>query len=131
KGGTAVDAVTAAVTILEDCPLFNAGKGSVFTNAGENEMDAAIMDGKRLQAGSVAGVKTIKNPITAARAVMYKSEHVMMTGRGAEAFATLQGCTIVSPNYFYTEERWKALQKAKAEADTASRRIQSILPDHA
>jgi len=131
KGGTAVDAVTAAVTILEDCPLFNAGKGSVFTNAGENEMDAAIMDGKRLQAGSVAGVKTIKNPITAARAVMYKSEHVMMTGRGAEAFAALQGCTIVSPNYFYTEERWKSLQKAKAEADTASRRIQSIIPDHA
>jgi len=118
KGGAAVDAVEAAIKVLEDNPLFNAGKGAVFTNEGRNEMDAAIMDGKTLKAGSVAGVTTIKNPITAARAVMDKSEHVMMTGTGAEKFAALQGCTIVDPSYFYTKERWDALQKVRAEDST-------------
>jgi beta-aspartyl-peptidase (threonine type) len=113
KGGTALDAVEATVKVLENNPLFNAGKGAVFTNEGINELDAAIMDGKTLAAGSIAGVRTIKNPITAARAVMEKSEHVLLSGRGAEAFAALQGIEIVDPSYFYTPERWKGLQRAK------------------
>lgn len=112
-GGKAVDAVEAAIKVLEDDPHFNAGKGAVFTNEGKNEMDAAIMDGSNVKAGSVAGVTTIRNPITAARAVMDKSEHVMMAGKGAEKFAALNGCTIVNPSYFFTEERWRGLLKAK------------------
>src|ERR1044072_1385542 len=107
-GGAALDAVEAAIKILEDDSLFNAGKGAVFTNEGRNELDAAIMDGKTLKAGAVAGVTNIKNPITAARAVMDKSGHVMMAGKGAEQFAAQQGCTIVDPSYFFTEDRWKA-----------------------
>ncbi len=115
KGGSALDAVEASVRILEDNPLFNAGKGAVFTNEGKNELDASIMDGKTLAAGAIAGVTTIKNPISTARAVMEKSPHVMMTGRGAEQFAKEQGKEIVDPSYFYTEDRWKGLQRAKAE----------------
>lgn len=118
EGGSAMDAVEAAVRTMEDDPLFNAGKGAVFTNEGKNELDAAIMDGKTLAAGSVAGVTTIRNPITAARAVMEKSPHVMMTGKGAERFAQQQGIEIVDPSYFYTEERWKGLQRAKSEDST-------------
>jgi L-asparaginase / beta-aspartyl-peptidase len=114
KGGSALDAVEAAVKIMEDNPLFNAGKGAVFTNEGKNELDAAIMNGKTLAAGSVAGVTTIKNPITAARAVMEKSPHVMMTGKGAEDFAKLEGLVIVEPSYFYTEDRWKSLLRTRA-----------------
>ncbi len=113
KGGTALDAVEATVRVLENNPLFNAGKGAVFTSEGINELDAAIMDGKTLAAGSIAGVRTIKNPISAARAVMEKSEHVLLSGRGAEAFAAHQGIEIVDPSYFYTPERWKGLQRAK------------------
>jgi beta-aspartyl-peptidase (threonine type) len=97
---------------LEDSPLFNAGKGAVFTHEGKNEMDAAIMDGKTLKAGAIAGVRVIRNPISAARAVMDKSEHVMMAGKGAEDFAKQAGLTIVDPSYFYTEDRWKGLQQA-------------------
>lgn len=115
KGGTALDAVEAAVKEMEDNPLFNAGKGAVFTNEGKNELDAAIMNGKTLAAGAVAGLTTIKNPITAARAVMEKSQHVMMIGKGAEQFAALQGCTVVDPSYFYTEDRWQGLQRVKKE----------------
>lgn len=115
KGGTALDAVEAVVRFMEDDSLFNAGKGAVFTNEGKNELDAAIMNGKTLAAGSVAGVTTIKNPITAARAVMEKSPHVMMMGKGAEKFAQQQGLEIVEPSYFYTESRWQGLQKAKRE----------------
>jgi beta-aspartyl-peptidase (threonine type) len=114
-GKTSMDAVEATIHVMEDSPLFNAGKGAVFTHDGKNEMDAAIMDGKTLAAGSVAGVTTIRNPISAARAVMEKSEHVMMMGKGAEAFAKEAGLTIVDPSYFYTPERWKGLQKALAE----------------
>jgi len=113
KGGSALDAVEQAVRVLEDDSLFNAGKGAVFTNEGKNELDAAIMDGKTLKAGSVAGVTTIRNPITAARTVMDKSVHVLLTGKGAEQFAAEQGLEIVDPSYFFTESRWRGLQKAK------------------
>ncbi len=128
KGGTALDAVEASIKVLEDNPLFNAGKGAVFTNEGKNELDASIMDGKTLKAGAVAGVTTIKNPVTAARAVMDKSEHVMMAGKGAEKFAAQQGCTIVDPSYFFTEDRWKALQKAKADDSLKSLHSDSTKP---
>jgi len=118
RGGSSLDAVEAAVREMEDNPLFNAGKGAVFTNEGKNELDAAIMNGQNLAAGAVAGVTTIRNPITAARAVMEKSPHVMMAGRGAEQFAKLQGLVIVDPSYFYTEERWNGLQRVKKEDST-------------
>ena len=119
-GGTSLDAVEACVRMMEDCPLFNAGKGAVFTAEGKNELDAAIMDGKTGMAGAVAGVTTIRNPITAARAVMEKSEHVMLSGKGAEAFAAEKGLEIVSPDYFFTPERWASYLKAKANADSIS-----------
>ncbi|GAB3765187.1 isoaspartyl peptidase/L-asparaginase family protein [Spirosoma pomorum] len=115
KGGTSMDAVEATIRVMEDSPLFNAGKGAVFTHDGKNEMDAAVMDGKTLKAGSIAGVTTIKNPVSTARKVMDKSEHVMMIGSGAEAFAKKQSMEIVDPSYFYTEARWKALQNAIKE----------------
>src|SRR2546423_843362 len=113
KGGDCLDAVVNAITLLEDSPLFNAGKGAVFTNAGTNELDASIMEGRTLKAGSVAGVKRIKNPILLARLVMEQSPHVMMTGEGAEAFAVQKGVELVDPKYFYTEERWQQLQRQK------------------
>ncbi len=112
KGGTSLDAVEASIRVMEDSPLFNAGKGAVFTHEGKNEMDASIMDGATLKAGAIAGVTTIRNPISTARKVMDKSAHVMLTGKGAEEFAKLQGETIVDPSYFYTESRWNALQRA-------------------
>jgi beta-aspartyl-peptidase (threonine type) len=115
SGKTSMDAVEATIHVMEDSPLFNAGKGAVFTHDGKNELDAAVMDGKSLMAGAVAGVTTIRNPISAARAVMEKSEHVMMAGKGAEAFARQAGLTIVDPSYFYTKERWEGLQKALTE----------------
>lgn len=114
-GKSSLDAVEAAVRIMEDSPLFNAGKGAVFTHDGTIELDAAIMDGSTLKAGSIAGVSTIKNPITTARAVMEKSEHVMMVGRGAEKFAQETGAEIVDPSYFKTQARWEALQRALKE----------------
>src|SRR5688500_17537422 len=101
---------------MEDSPLFNAGKGSVFTNEGKNEMDAAIMNGKTLAAGSVASVTTIKNPVSAARAVMEKSGHVMMVSKGAEQFAQREGLEIVDPSYYYTERAWRGLMKAKEDS---------------
>jgi len=112
SGKSSLDAVEVAIHVLEDSHLFNAGKGAVFTHEGKNEMDAAIMDGKTLKAGAIAGVTVIRNPISAARAVMDKSEHVMMAGKGAEDFAKQAGLTIVDPSYFYTEDRWKGLQQA-------------------
>ena len=115
KGGSSLDAVEMAIRTMEDSPLFNAGKGSVFTHDGKNEMDAAIMNGKTLSAGSVAGVTTIKNPVSAARAVMERSEHVMLVSKGAEQFAKSEGLEIVDPSYFFTERAWKGLIKAKEE----------------
>jgi L-asparaginase / beta-aspartyl-peptidase len=114
RGGSSLDATEAAVRVLEDDPHFNAGKGSVFTSAGTNEMDAAIMDGKTLAAGAVAVLKHIKNPISLARLVMEKSGHVMMDGDGAEAFAQENGIKLVDQKYFFTQERWEALQKIQA-----------------
>ena len=111
KAGTALDAVEATVRLLEDNPLFNAGKGAVFTHDGKIELDAAIMNGKNLAAGAIAGVTTIKNPVSAARRVMEKSGHVLLIGKGAEQFASEQSLEIVDPAYFYTEDRWKSLQK--------------------
>ncbi len=109
-GGTALEAVEKTINVMEDNPLFNAGKGAVFTHDGKNELDAAIMDGSNLAAGSVAGVTDIKNPVTAARYVMTKSVHVMLTGAGASQFAKEQGLEIVPPSYFYTEKRYNELQ---------------------
>lgn len=117
-GKSSLDAVEATIHVLENDPHFNAGKGAVFTHDGRNELDAAIMDGKTLMAGSVAGVTTIKNPISAARAVMEKSEHVMMVGAGADQFAKEVGLEIVDPKYFWTKERWDGLQKAIKEDST-------------
>ncbi len=123
KGGSSTDAVEAVIVLLEDSPLFNAGKGSVFTHDSTNEMDAAIMDGSNLNAGAVAGVMDIKNPIRAARKVMEKSEHVFLSGEGASAFAAEQGLEIVNPYYFYTERSFKRLEQSleeeKAREDTA------------
>jgi len=113
-GGSSLDAVIAVITVLEDSPLFNAGKGAVLTNAGTVELDAAIMDGSALRAGAVAGVKHVKNPITLARLVMEKSPHVMLAGDGAEAFAKEQGVTLVPQSYFYTERRARELERIKA-----------------
>jgi beta-aspartyl-peptidase (threonine type) len=110
-GGTSMDAVEACIRMMEDSPLFNAGKGAVFTEEGKNEMDASVMDGKTMKAGAVAGVTTIKNPISAARAVMEKSRHVMLIDGGAEKFAKEQGLEIVDPSYFYTKKRWDEFQK--------------------
>jgi L-asparaginase / beta-aspartyl-peptidase len=110
KGKSALDAVETAVRYLEDCPLFNAGHGAVFTCDGKNELDAAIMDGKNRAAGAVASVHTLKNPISAARAVMEKTEHVLLVGKGAERFASAAGLEIVEPSYFRTEKRWQQWQ---------------------
>ncbi len=112
-GGTSLDAVQAAVEALEDCPLFNAGRGAVFTNAGTHELDAAIMNGRTLEAGAVTGVKHAKNPVGLARLVMERSPHVMLAGEGAEAFAKQEGAALVPQDYFYTERRWASLQRAK------------------
>lgn len=111
-GGSALDAVEKTIRVMEDSPLFNAGKGAVFAHSGKNELDAAIMDGSNLAAGSIAGVTDIRNPITAARCVMTKSAHVMLTGTGASEFAKEQGIEIVSPEYFYTEKRYEDLQES-------------------
>lgn len=111
QGKSGLDAVEVAVRILEDSPLFNAGKGSVFTADGKNELDAAVMDGKTLNAGAVAGLRRVKNPITLARAIMEKSPHVMMIGTGAEEFGREMNLGFVPESYFRTERRWKALQR--------------------
>ena len=113
EGKSSLEAVEAAIVVMEDSPLFNAGKGAVFTSDGRNELDASIMYGKDKSAGAVAGLTIVKNPIKAAIAVMQKSEHVMMIGKGAEQFAKKEGLEIVNPKYFWTQHRWDALQKVK------------------
>lgn len=117
SGGTALDAVEAAIRVLEDSDLFNAGKGSVFNHEAKNEMDASIMDGKTLRAGAVAAVSTIKNPVSAARKVMEKSGHVMLVGAGAEEFAQSEGCDTETADYFYSQDRFDQLQIA-IQSDT-------------
>lgn len=113
-GGTSLDAVTRAVVLLEDNPLFNAGRGSVFTLEGRNELDASIMEGRTLQAGAVCGLTRIRNPVELARAVMEKSEHVMLSGAGAEEFASSQGFSFVPQSYFATAERWAQLERIRS-----------------
>lgn len=112
--GSALDAVEAAVVSLEDFPLFNAGRGSVFTSEGKNEMDAAIMDGRSLKAGAVAFVRNIRNPVKLARSVMEKTEHVLLAGEGANQFAAAIGAETAPDEYFFTEHRWLQLQDAKS-----------------
>ncbi|GAC1367051.1 MAG: isoaspartyl peptidase/L-asparaginase [Hymenobacter sp.] len=122
RGGPSLDAVETSLKMLEDSPLFNAGRGSVFSHAGVNEMDAALMDGATLRAGAVAGVRTVKNPISAARAVMERSAHVLLTGAGADEFAAEAGLETAPPAWFRTEERWhqfQALRQAEAAAPAA------------
>src|SRR5690606_37123860 len=117
-GKAALDAVQAAVNVLEDSPLFNAGKGAVFTNEGKNELDAAIMDGETLNAGAIAGVTTVKNPINLAYQVMENSPHVLLSGKGAEQFAEERELEIVDPSYFHTESRFNSLQRIKDSEKT-------------
>ncbi|MFZ1704161.1 MAG: isoaspartyl peptidase/L-asparaginase [Saprospiraceae bacterium] len=114
-GGSSIDAVEAVIVLLENDSLFNAGKGAVFTFDGKNELDASIMEGREMKAGAVASLTNIKNPITAARAVMEKSPHVLLVREGAEQFAREQKCELVDPSYFYTEKRWSELQTEKAK----------------
>lgn len=121
-GKSSLDAIEIAIRILEDSPLFNAGKGAVFTNDGKNELDSSIMDGKTLGAGAVAGLHKVKNPITLARAVMEKSPHVMMVGDGAEKFAKEQGIELVPEKYFWTQERWDSLQRILKEEREAKQK---------
>jgi beta-aspartyl-peptidase (threonine type) len=113
KGGSSLDAVEATIRLMEDDPLFNAGKGAVFTAAGRNELDASIMDGATRRAGAVAGVTRIRHPISAARAVMERTEHVFLVGEGAEELAREVGLEMVDPSYFRTERRWQELQERR------------------
>ena len=113
EGGTALDAVTEAVRLLEECPLFNAGRGSVFTSAGTHELDAAIMDGRTLKSGAVANLRTVRNPVLAARAVMERSQHVLFVADGAEAFARAHGLECVEPAFFSTPERRAQLERVQ------------------
>ncbi|MGZ4033598.1 MAG: isoaspartyl peptidase/L-asparaginase family protein [Bacteroidia bacterium] len=117
SGGTSLNAVEAAIRSLEDCPLFNAGKGAVFTNEGKNEMDASIMEGKTLMAGAVTGVRNIKNPISLAKAVMQQSEHVFLSGEGAMEFAKKVNAEMKPDDYFFVQMRYDQLLQAK-ESDT-------------
>jgi len=123
RGGSALEAAEAAVASLEDFPLFNAGRGSVFTAEGRNEMDAAIMDGSRLRAGAVAFVKNVRNPVRLARAVMERTEHVLLAGDGANQFAAEIGAEMAPDEYFFTQHRWDQLQEAIAAG--------KIMLDHA
>lgn len=117
SGGSSLDAVTKTIIVMENSPLFNAGKGSVFTAEGVNEMDASIMDGRDLNAGAVSGVRHIKNPILAARAVMEDTKHVMLIGKGAEEFSQIAGIELVDSSYFFTESRWNSYLKVKDKAE--------------
>ena len=129
EGGSSLDAVQKCINIMEDSPLFNAGKGAVFTADGKNELDASIMEGKNLNAGAVAGVNHIKNPISLARLVMEKSPHVLMAREGAEIFAVEQGIELVDEKYFYTERRWKQLQDKKVKENQEQSDLHNNISD--
>jgi L-asparaginase / beta-aspartyl-peptidase len=130
RGGSSLDAVTSAVNILEDFPLFNAGRGAVFNNVGIHEMDAAIMYGKALEAGAVCGIRHVKNPVLLAKAIMQHSEHVLLSGAGAEQFAKLQQLEFEEDAYFYNEQRYKqwqqALQEDKVQLDHSSKKFGTV-----
>jgi beta-aspartyl-peptidase (threonine type) len=130
-GGSALDAVTLAVELLEECPLFNAGHGAVFTRDATHELDAAVMDGATLHAGAVACVTRIKRPVRAARAVMEHSDHVLFAGAGAEAFARQHGLELVDPSYFSTPARRAPLARARAAARAVLHHHGAELPDSA
>lgn len=115
NGGSSLGVVEATVRMLEDCPLFNAGKGASFTHDGRNELDASIMDGRTLQAGAVAGITIVRNPISAARAVMEHSPYVLLVGKGAEEFAIERELEIVDPSYFYTQRQFERLEELKTK----------------
>lgn len=123
NGGTSLEAVEQTIMFMEDSPLFNAGKGAVFTNADTNELDASVMEGATQNAGAVGGIKTVKNPIQAAIAVMNNSEHVMLTGEGADQFAAEQGLTIVDNSYFHTDRRMESLQRVQEREKEEQQRI--------
>jgi beta-aspartyl-peptidase (threonine type) len=129
RGGSSLDAVESVIRILEDSPLFNAGKGAVFTHDGRNELDASIMDGKSRQAGAVVGVSHVRNPISLARLVMEKSPHVMLAREGAEEFALEQGVELVPREYFFTERRWESLQRAREREREEQARTSMIVQD--
>ena len=128
SGGSSLDAITLAITILEDSPHFNAGRGAVFNAEGRHELDASIMDGSNLEAGAVAGVQNIRNPILLARKIMTDSVHVMLMGEGAEVFARANGIEFADNDYFFTEHRWQQLQKARSREKQDALR-QSESPD--
>jgi len=115
SGGSALDAVESTIRLMEDDPLFNAGRGAVFTSAGRNELDASIMEGATLRAGAIAGSTRARHPISVARTVMEKSPHVMLAGEGADTFAQEQGLELVDPSFFFTERRWQELEKTLKE----------------
>jgi L-asparaginase / beta-aspartyl-peptidase len=133
NGGTAINAVKAAVVVMEDCPLFNAGKGSVFTKKGLNEMDAAIMDGRTLDAGAIAGVRNIRNPVELAEEVMLQSGHVFLSGKGANDFAIKQGIKLEPDEYFYSEYRydqWREIRDSDLyQLDHKSDKLVGLMKD--
>ena len=128
-GGKSIDAVEKVIHHMEDSPLFNAGKGAVFTNDGKNEHDASIMEGRTQEAGAVGGIGIVRHPISAARAVLEKSNHVLLTGKGAEQFAIENELETVDPSYFYTEHRWKSLQGVKEEEEREKKPISKVSED--
>jgi L-asparaginase / beta-aspartyl-peptidase len=129
EGGSSLDAVQKCINIMEDSPMFNAGKGAVFTADGKNELDASIMEGKTLNAGAVAGVSHIKNPIDLARLVMEKSPHVLLVREGAETFAVEQGIELIDEKYFFTDKRWKQLQDKKVKENQEQSELYSNISD--
>ncbi|MFK7750530.1 MAG: isoaspartyl peptidase/L-asparaginase family protein [Kordia sp.] len=131
NGGSSLDAVEQTIHILENSPLFNAGKGAVFANNGKNELDASIMEGKNLNAGAIAGVTNLKHPISAARKVMENSDHVLLARKGAEEFAAAQGLEVVDTSYFFTEKRYKSLERAKKnDADKKAAYLDPYIKDY-
>lgn len=130
NGGSSLDAVEAAICVLEDSPLFNAGRGSVFTSNGKNEMDAAVMDGASKKAGAVASVQGVKNPVRAARKVMEQTSHVMLVGDGAEKFAREQGLQFEDSAYFFTQQRWDELQETQEKERAMKKEYGSLAFPH-